>query len=165
VKRTAALAPLALALALAAAAWAAGPAVPFGEQQQVKATLGMMNADDLAYVPGFLPAHYEVSRNQMTYNQLTVTFTDTTFKDGSKKSLRSAINFSAQPYPGKLGNCGKGSTGSVQSAGKTVYLKVGNVVWRCVRAPSGAAVVVFANSDVLTYAQLAKVVATAFHVS
>jgi hypothetical protein len=150
-----------LLLVLAPAAWAKPPAVPIGEQQQLKSIMDELNADDLAYVPTQLPAHYEVSTTQTAYNQLTLTFTNTKYADGSAKSTASALNFSAQPFKGKLVTCAKGSDGSLKVAGKTVYVKAGHVVWRCMRAPSGQNVVVLANSPSLGYDVLERVIATA----
>ena len=126
--------------------------------------MGMFGSDDLAYVPGFLPANYGLSRTQTVYNQLTVTFTNTKYPDNSAKSNASALNFAAQPYQGKLASCAHGSNGNRVGVVKTVYLQA-QTVSRCLRAPTAARVVVFANSPTLSYSELAKVIASAVHIS
>jgi hypothetical protein len=158
------LATAAFLLVLAPVAWAAHPAVSPDEQQHLKMIMGMFGSDDLAYVPGLLPANYGMSRTQTVANQLTVTFTNNKYADGSAKSNASALNFAAQLFNGKLASCSKGSNGSRVVAGKTVYLKA-QAAWRCLRAPSGHLVVVFANSPTLSYAELARVIASAVHIS
>jgi len=147
-------------LVMAPAAWASPPAVPIGDQEQLQSIMNELNAEDLAYVPTELPAHYEVSATQTVYNQLTLSFTNTKYADGSAKSTASTINFSAQPFKGKLAACAKGSDSSLKVAGKTVYVKAGHVVWRCMRSPSGNNVVVFANSPSLGYDVLERVIAS-----
>jgi hypothetical protein len=154
----------AFVLALAPSAWAARPAVPTGEQQQLKTIMGMFGSDDLAYVPVVLPANYGVARTQTVYNQLTLTFTNAKYPDDSAKANASALNFAAQPFKGKLATCSKGSIGTRVVAGKTVYLKA-QAVWRCLRAPSGHIVVVFANSAILSYTEMARIIASVVHIS
>ena len=75
--------------------------------------VGMFGSDALAYVPGVLPANYDMSRTETDSSQLTVTFTNNKFADGSAaQSNPSALNFAAQPFDGKLASCSKGSNGS-----------------------------------------------------
>jgi hypothetical protein len=158
------LAAAAFLLILAPAASAARPGVSPSEQQNLKTIMGMFGSDDLAYVPLILPANYDVARTQTVYNQLTLTFTNRKYADGSSQANNSALNFAAQPFKGKLSTCSKGSTGTRVVGGKTVYLKA-QAVWRCVRAPSGQPIVVFANSRTLSYDELARVIASAVHIS
>jgi hypothetical protein len=159
------LAAVVLLLALAPSALAATPAVTADQQQQMKTVLGMLGADDLAYVPSLVPPHYVETTSQTSGTQITLTFTNSKCSATSAKANASALNFSAQPYKHKLASCANGSNAVTKFQGKTIYVKAQDVVWRCVRAPSGHLVVVFANSPTLGYSELVRIVASAVHIS
>ena len=87
------LAPVVFLLALAPAAWAASPAVPLDEQQQLKTIMGMLGADDLAYVPGHLPASYGMASTQTAAGEFTLIFTNAKYADGSAYANSAKVGY------------------------------------------------------------------------
>ena len=55
------------------------------------------------------------------------------------------LAFAAEPFKGKLASCSKGAQRTVKVDGKTIYWNDQGSAWRCVKAPSGHLVAVFAS--------------------
>jgi hypothetical protein len=154
------LATAAVLLALAPAAWAATrPPVGKAQQQHLKYLLSQLGAEDLAYVPAYMPATYSVTEEQASFDQLTLSFTSSKYIPESTKADQYGIAFGVQPFKGKLAGCAKGASGTKRSGGKTVYFKFGSV-WRCLKAPTGRLVVVFADSPRVARAEMVHVIAS-----
>ena len=144
-------------LVLAPSALAAPPAVSPGVRQQLKSLLSQLGAEDLAYVPVHVPANYTLEIMQPSSDHVTLSFENSKYPTASAQATASAIAFGVEPFKGKLAGCNKGATSSQRLGGNTIYWKSGTA-WRCVRAPSGHVVIVFANSAKVSPIEIARVV-------
>jgi hypothetical protein len=153
------LAVAAFVLTLAPSAWASAPAVTTSQQQQLKSLLGQLGADDLAYVPGHLPANYRLGITSTSSDHVGLSFTNSKYPSDSAKATASALAFAVEPFKGKLAGCAKGADTSLRVRGKTIYWKSSLLTaWQCVRAPSGHIVAVYANAAKLGEAELVHVI-------
>jgi hypothetical protein len=151
----------ALALVLAASA-AAAPPVPASERATMTAILTGLGAMDYAYMPTSIPPRYRLEATQLTTQLSALTFTDPKYPKASPNFEKYAITFSTKPYGGSITNCYRGSEGAHRVAGALVYwMGTNNVVWRCMLAPSGHFVRVYASSILVKRSALEIVVSSA----
>jgi hypothetical protein len=148
---------VAFLLVFVPSAWAARPAVSTGERAQLKSLLGQLDALDLAYVPVHMPANYLLVIMQPSSDHVTLGFQNASYAVDSAKATKSAIAYGVEPFKGKLAGCNKGAMASERLGGNTIYWRLGTA-WRCVRAPSGRIVIVFANSRTVSPHEIALVI-------
>jgi hypothetical protein len=129
------LALLVLVLAASGSAFAAAPAVPRRDQQQLKALLVQVGAPDLALVPTALPAHFAFESYSVEASPpgFDISLTDKRFLKTPTQARAHEISLDTAYFNGR---CSSRSRRTLPAGSSTVFSD-GKTVWRCLRTPRG----------------------------
>lgn len=160
-----ALAAFAVALAAAGGALAADPAVPLGEQRQLRALLTQIGAPDLAFVPTQVPPHFAFASFSVTGTPrgLDVSFADRRYAGNPTKARVQEISFDTAYFEPTIASCSRRARRTLHISGRAVFSD-GSRVWRCVRVREGRVIVASAHG-LMSVGALAVLVASARPVS
>jgi hypothetical protein len=145
-------------LATSGAALATAPAViPPSTLSRLESVLAMTHeSTDFLFVPTWAPRRYGLEGDGLGRDSVGFILTDSRVR-GRPGFLKRSMVFSTGVYTGSLKRCAAAKPPKPPASPDTVLWN-GTVAWRCVRAPDGRVVRVYAYGPGLSKAQLERVV-------